>query len=62
MSGHTYVHTYTRTHIPYIGKFSLLKRCQPRKFNTRNIFNNYHGQQIVTRARACLIFVDGNEN
>ena len=32
---------------------------------THDIFltmNNYHGQQIVTRARACLIFVDGPDN
>ena len=54
--------------VPYIGKFSLLKnfRCwhQPRKFNTRYFLtmNNYHGQHIVTRARACLIFVDGPDN
>ena len=24
--------------------------------------NNYHGQHVVTRARACLIFVDGPDN
>ena len=32
---------------------------------THDIFltmNNYHGQHIVTRARACLIFVDGPDN
>ena len=32
---------------------------------THEIFltmNNYHGQHIVTRARACLIFVDGPDN
>ena len=58
------VHTY----IPYIGKFSLLKifrGCHNHENLAHEIFftmNNYHDQHIVTRARACLIFVDGPDN
>ena len=42
-----------------VKKFSWLENL------THDIFltmNNYHSQQIVTRARACLIFVDGPDN
>ena len=56
----TYIRNINRR-IPYIGKFLLLKKFRANHENlTHDIFltmTNYHGQRIVTGARACLIFL-----